>query len=69
MPEWIEEEYRETKFNNLKNTYLRNIYKKLITIKTDKYLSEATKKTYDNIHLDKIDLELGLRDEDKDSCC
>lgn len=69
VPEWIEEEYRETKFNNLKNTYLRNIYKKLITIKTDKYLSEATKKTYDNIHLDKIDLELGLRDEDKDSCC
>lgn len=69
VPDWIEEEYRDNKFDNLKNTLLRNVYKQLINIKTDKYLSEAKKKTYNNINLDKIDLELGLKDENENKCC
>ena len=69
VPDWIEEEYRDTKFDNLKNTLLRNVYNQLISIKTDKYLSDAKKKTYDNIHFHNIDVQLGVSDDDQSKCC
>ena len=69
VPEWIEEEYRDNKFNNLKSTLSRNVYKQLANIKTDKYLTAAKKKEYNKINLEEIDIELGLKDDDKKSCC
>ena len=69
VPEWIEEEYRDNKFNNLKNTLSRNVYKQLANIKTDKYLTAAKKKEYNKINLDEIDLELGLKDENETNRC
>ena len=68
VPEWVEEEYRDNKFNSLKGTLSRNVYKQLANIKTDKYLSAAKKKEYSKINLDDIDLELGLKDDEK-KCC
>tara|TARA_Y100000591_G_scaffold292717_1_gene280152 strand:+ start:187 stop:1221 length:1035 start_codon:yes stop_codon:yes gene_type:complete len=69
VPEWVEEEYRDNKFNSLKGTLSRNVYKQLANIKTDKYLSAAKKKEYSKINLDDIDLELGLKDDEKKCCC
>ena len=69
VPEWIEEEYRDNKFNSLKSTLSRNVYKQLANIKTDKYLTAAKKKEYNKIDLEEIDVELGLKDDNDKKCC
>ena len=69
VPDWIEEEYRDNKFNNLKNTLIRNVYKKMINIKTEKYLDQMRTKDYKQLELDKIDLELGFKDLNEEARC
>ena len=69
VPEWIEEEYRDNKFNSLKSTLSRNVYKQLANIKTDKYLTAAKKKEYNKIDLEEIDVELGLKDDTDNKYC
>ena len=69
VPDWIEEEYRDNKFNNLKHTLFRNVYKQLINIKTDKYLSAVKKKEFSKIDLNNIDIELGLKRNEEIECC
>ena len=69
VPDWIEEDYNDKKFNNLKNNLLKEVYKDLMEMKTHKYLSAMKTKEYDELDLTRIDDELGFKDLNEKGCC
>jgi hypothetical protein len=71
VPDVIEETYNEHKFTNYKDNILRDVLKKLISLKTELYYN-SIKNTddYSNIDFSIIENELGLdRIKDYDQCC
>ena len=44
VPDWIEIEYSDRKFTSLKDNVTKDIYKKMINLKSEKYLEAMNKK-------------------------
>jgi len=60
VPEWIDKQFENNEFNNLTSQKKRDIYKKLIKLKSKKYLEHITSKQYDEIDFQKINETLGF---------
>tara|TARA_B100001173_G_C16010685_1_gene557579 strand:+ start:621 stop:1562 length:942 start_codon:yes stop_codon:yes gene_type:complete len=76
VPDWIEGQYSDTKFKNLKNNKTKDIYKAMINLKSEKYLEIMRNKKFNELNLDHIDEELGFKKlnekefcEDNTCCC
>ena len=69
VPDWIELEYSDRKFTSLKDNVTKDIYKKMINLKSEKYLEAMNKKEFENLDLSKIDKELGFKGLNEKDCC
>ena len=69
VPDWIELEYSDRKFTSLKDNVTKDIYKKMINLKSEKYLEAMNKKELENLDLSKIDKELGFKGLNEKDCC
>jgi len=69
VPDWVEAEYSDNKFSNLKDNVTKDIYKKLINLKSEKYLEAMSMKKLEDLDLSKIDKELGFKKLNEKDCC
>lgn len=69
VPDWIEAQYSDNKFKSLKNTKTKDIYKEMITLKSQKYLELMRKKEFSELNLENIDEELGFKNLNEKECC
>ena len=69
VPDWIEAQYSDNKFKSLKNTKTKDIYKEMITLKSQKYLELMRKKEFSELNLENIDEELGFKKLNEKECC
>lgn len=76
VPDWVEGQYSDTKFKNLKNNKTKDIYKAMINLKSEKYLELMKNKEFSELNLENIDDELGFKKlnekefcEDNTCCC
>ena len=69
VPDWIELEYSDRKFSSLKDNVTKDIYKKMINLKSEKYLEAMNKKELEDLDLSRIDKELGFRGLNEKDCC
>lgn len=69
VPDWIELEYSDKKFSSLKDNVTKDIYKKMISLKSEKYLEAMNNKELEDLDLSKIDKELGFKGLNEKDCC
>tara|TARA_B100001175_G_C19470320_1_gene621377 strand:+ start:623 stop:1552 length:930 start_codon:yes stop_codon:yes gene_type:complete len=69
VPDWIEGQYSDTKFKNLKNNKTKDIYKAMINLKSEKYLELMRNKKFSELNLEHIDEELGFKKLNEKECC
>lgn len=69
VPDWIEGQYSDTKFKNLKNNKTKDIYKAMINLKSEKYLELMRNKEFSELNLENIDEELGFKKLNEKECC
>ena len=69
VPDWIEGQYSDTKFKNLKNNKTKDIYKAMINLKSEKYLELMKNKEFSELNLENIDEELGFKKLNEKECC
>lgn len=69
VPDWIETQYSDNKFRSLKNNKTKDIYKEMITLKSQKYLELMRKKEFSELNLQNIDEELGFKNLNEKECC
>ena len=69
VPDWVEAEYSDNKFANLKDNVTKDIYKKLINLKSEKYLEAMSKKKLEDLDLSNIDKDLGFKKLNEKDCC
>ena len=69
VPDWIEGQYSDTKFKNLKNNKTKDIYKAMINLKSEKYLELMKNKEFNELNLENIDEELGFKKLNEKECC
>ena len=69
VPDWIEAQYSDTKFKNLKNNKTKDIYKAMINLKSEKYLELMRSKKFSELNLEHIDEELGFKKLNEKECC
>ena len=69
VPDWIEIEYSDRKFTSLKDNVTKDIYKKMINLKSEKYLEAMNKKDLEDLDLSRIDRDLGFKGLNEKDCC
>lgn len=69
VPDWIELEYSDKKFTSLKDNITKDIYKKMINLKSEKYLEAMNKKELKDLDLSRIDKDLGFKGLNEKDCC
>ena len=69
VPDWIEIEYSDRKFTSLKDNVTKDIYKKMISLKSEKYLEAMNKKELEDLDLSRIDKDLGFKGLNEKDCC
>ena len=69
VPDWIEIEYSDRKFTSLKDNVTKDIYKKMINLKSEKYLEAMNKKELEDLDLSRIDKDLGFKGLNEKDCC
>ena len=69
VPDWIEIEYSDRKFTSLKDNVTKDIYKKMINLKSEKYLEAMNKKDLEDLDLSRIDKDLGFKGLNEKDCC
>ena len=69
VPDWIELKYSDNEFRSLKNDKTKHIYRKLIELKSKKYLDTMAKKDLEDLKLHNIDTELGFSDLNRKDWC
>ena len=60
VPDWIEQEFKNKEFNNLTSQKKREIFKKMIELKSQKYINHVENVEYDKIDLKELNTILGF---------